>query len=618
MSTTATNTQNQTAARGTGKRGGKARGGANQGRGGRATGKAPAVAPEVAAKTKEMEQENVAAVAPVAATDGDDNDDSERSHGKAVPKEQIEGGVHPLCEFCRECFFSDDELYAHMRERHEECFICKRNEVRDQYFQNYESLENHFNRGHHPCTQSQCLARKFVVFNTPLDLQAHMVDEHGGDMTSRDKKDARRIQADFEFEEVGVGGRHGRRDRGTHRDREREPPLQSRPAPPEPAPAPPPPAVVRPPGPGRRREGFGGSLTVEGQDRHSPPSNVTPQQSRPSSPPRGNVDPAVLERHEMFIARLQFLAKSPGTAVPVVKAAIRGYRASESSAKDLISTIWNVLDQNLEHTASIVNAFVDLLDQEEKKQDLLSSWKGFEIEQRRQFPDLVPTAIAPSGTGGYAAITTGRVLNAKHATATRSSQRSSRQVWDRVAQAAGSSLGVNQTHAARPIDRFPALSTSNAGPSNAPAYRQGQRITPWSASGGGSGSGYRPATSMPTPAQASSTHLTMIPDPRASKSSSGRSTPQAPPPKLSNALFPELPSTAPARTKAQVKGNVSLQNILGNPTPPAVPAWGSGSAPSPAVAESSGGNGEAPAAGKGKKGKGKGKQTLFTLGSFPN
>ena len=54
-----------------------------------------------------------------------------RSH-KQVPKGPIEGGIHPLCEFCRECSFSDDELYVHMRERHEECFICKRNEVRDQ------------------------------------------------------------------------------------------------------------------------------------------------------------------------------------------------------------------------------------------------------------------------------------------------------------------------------------------------------------------------------------------------------------------------------------------------------------------------------------------------------
>lgn len=38
------------------------------------------------------------------------------------------------------------------------------------------------------------------------------------------------------------------------------------------------------------------------------------------------------------------------------------------------------MDQKLEHTASIVNAFVDLVDEEEKKQDILASWKSFEIE----------------------------------------------------------------------------------------------------------------------------------------------------------------------------------------------------------------------------------------------
>lgn len=89
-----------------------------------------------------------------------------------------------------------------------------------------------------------------------------------------------------------------------------------------------------------------------------------------------------IRRHAAFITRVQSLATNPNAAVPAVKAAIRGFRASETSARDLISTIWNILDQNLEHTASIVNAFVDLLDQEDKKTELLSSWKGFTIEVR--------------------------------------------------------------------------------------------------------------------------------------------------------------------------------------------------------------------------------------------
>ena len=118
-------------------------------------------------------------------------------------------------------------------------------------------------------------------------------------MSSRDKKDARRIVAEFEFEEVGIGGRHGRRDRN-YREREREPP----PPPPHPQrqqpehPPPSAPAVVRPPGPGRRRDGFGAALTVEGGEDPSPRSN-TPQESRAPSPPRGDVDPAVAE----YVAR---------------------------------------------------------------------------------------------------------------------------------------------------------------------------------------------------------------------------------------------------------------------------------------------------------------------------
>ena len=56
----------------------------------------------------------------------------QRGHRQTGNKDKLEGDVHPLCEFCRECSFSEDELFKHMREKHEECFICKRNEVKDQ------------------------------------------------------------------------------------------------------------------------------------------------------------------------------------------------------------------------------------------------------------------------------------------------------------------------------------------------------------------------------------------------------------------------------------------------------------------------------------------------------
>lgn len=505
-----------------------------------------------------------------------------RSH-KQVTKEPIEGGVHPLCGFCKECFFSDDELYVHMRERHEECFICKRNEVRDQYFQNYEALEQHFNQGHFACSKPACQAQKFVVFGSAIDLKAHQVEVHGAEMTSRDKKNIQRVEAEFEFGDAG-GGRRGRRDRD--RDREHEPPPAAQPR-----------AVAR------RREAFGGHLTTSSP---APNGTQTPQSSGPSpraspSPQRSgeDADPVVAQRHAAFISRLQSVAPNPITAVLAAKAAVRGFRLNESTARDLISTIWNILDRNLDDTAGIVNAIVDLFDEEEKKSNLLSSWNGFKIEQRQQFPDLVPQEVG----SGYAGIASGRVLNVKHATATRSSSQSSRQVWDRVAQAAGSSssrIGSAPTPTPRPPDSFPVL----AGPSQmtTPAFRQPQRNTPWASGSGSSSTGSRAPKSVPTPVVQQRAVAKKGP----------------PPPSLTSAAFPVLPSSGNSRMKPLVSGNQSLRNILGE-TAPTVAAWKSngtasgGSTPIPeeqSVIEET-------ASGKGKKGKGKGKQTLFTLGSFP-
>ncbi|KIY70361.1 hypothetical protein CYLTODRAFT_488161 [Cylindrobasidium torrendii FP15055 ss-10] len=485
---------------------------------------------------------------------------------KSLP-DQVEGGVHPLCEFCRECFFSEDELFSHMRERHEECFICKRNGVRDQYFQNYERLEIHFNNSHHPCMHANCQAQKFVVFNTALDLQGHMMDEHGTTMSTRDKKDARRVDVDFEQ----APRRGGRRDREQEHD---PPPRQQAPA---------------GPGPGtansRRREAFNARLT--GGNTTSAPS--TP---RAASPLRESADPATLSKHNAFLERLQSYATNPSNAVPAVKAAIRGYRASESSARDVISTIFNVLDRHLEHTASIINSFVDLLEEEEKKADLLTSWKGFEVEQRQQFPDLVPTTTGQQ----YAGITSGRVLNAKHGTGSRAA---SGKVQDRVARAASSSQpyvpGAGPPPAAASSSKFPALSST----AKAPAPRQAQYRTPWTATAS------RPAAAAPAPIVPRS-----VPGSLASSS-----VKRAPPPKLDHSAFPGLPTATNQRAKVPMSGNTSLKNIVGGGPPPPV-RWGaSGEEEVDNVVEA---EPQQVAPGKGKKGKGKQKQTLFTLGTFPS
>ncbi|TFY64671.1 hypothetical protein EVJ58_g2456 [Rhodofomes roseus] len=496
----------------------------------------------------------------------------QRARHHAVPTHQIEGGVHPLCEFCRECYFSDDELYTHMREKHEECFICKRNEVKDQYFRNYDALEQHFTHAHYPCNRPECLQRKFVVFGTLLDLKAHMVEEHGADISRRSAAGAGEVDM-------------------TASASENHPP------------APAPPGPSRPTGAGgRRREAFGGNLTIQHSNVNVTPNGQTPnhsrQQSRRPSPSPGDLEgePGAAERAAVLVARINSLATNPASAVPAIQAAMRSYRVSESGARDLISTVWNILDRNLDGTASVVNLVVDSLDEEDKKQELLSAWNGFKIEQRGQFPELVPTSIGTQ----WAGVTSGRVLNAKNSTSTRASAQSSRQVWDRVAQAAASSSISRSPTPQRSQERFPGLPTAHS--TKTTPFRQSQRSTPWASAS----SAAKPVARGPT----------SVPGPGASIN--------RPAPNLSKAVFPELPTASKAQLpRAAIGGNKSLRNIIGDAAP-SVPAWSNGGSSSngangstdPTPAEASSVQSEH-TSNKGKKGKGKQKQTLFTLGSFP-
>lgn len=98
------------------------------------------------------------------------------------------------------CFFSEEDINKHMKERHEECFVCKRKGIMDALcvssrappdwqqaadqslvllnsFQNYQQLESHFGKDHYPCYDASCLEKKFVVFGSEMDLKVHQLAE---------------------------------------------------------------------------------------------------------------------------------------------------------------------------------------------------------------------------------------------------------------------------------------------------------------------------------------------------------------------------------------------------------------------------------------------------------
>lgn len=198
------------------------------------------------------------------------------------------------------------------------------------------------------------------------------------------------------------------------------------------------------------------------------------------------------------------------------------------------------------------------------------------------------------------------MINVKHATWSRLANQSSRQVWDRVALAAGSgrplsSVSGPSTQVKRSAVNFPALPTSTT------TRLPSQHRTPWTS---GSPVVMTPSVTPPpqeTPSSRPGTHKM--------PAQSNQNSPCS----LSSASFPELPSSGSSRPKLVVTGH-SLKKTLRDVEPP--PSVWTGSANeininsthAPRVQEDTGGE---MGVGKGRKGKGKQKQTLFTLGSFP-
>ncbi|KAJ2798602.1 hypothetical protein H4R21_003861, partial [Coemansia helicoidea] len=108
---------------------------------------------------------------------------------------------HPVCEFCRTSFYDNDQLFEHCRSKHEQCFICVRTDGgRHVYYANYLALEEHFNADHFPCKQPACLERKFVVFESELDLQSHDLAEHSSALAGqRARREAKQVNVNFHY-----------------------------------------------------------------------------------------------------------------------------------------------------------------------------------------------------------------------------------------------------------------------------------------------------------------------------------------------------------------------------------------------------------------------------------
>lgn len=153
------------------------------------------------------------------------------AHGDDNPGDVAQTGFrgHPLCGFCGERFYDDDKLYDHCRHKHERCFLCDRRDSRSpHYYQNYAALEKHFKDDHYICLDKECIEKKFVVFDSEIDLKAHQLEEHAGSMSKDVRRDARVVDISGlnyrqPHQEERRGGRSGGGREGRGQGRGRDP-----------------------------------------------------------------------------------------------------------------------------------------------------------------------------------------------------------------------------------------------------------------------------------------------------------------------------------------------------------------------------------------------------------
>ncbi|PLB45280.1 hypothetical protein P170DRAFT_440420 [Aspergillus steynii IBT 23096] len=522
-------------------------------------------------------------------------------HGDDVPGAVDQSGFrgHPECGFCRQRFYGDDELYAHCRDRHERCHICDRRSStrQQQYYIDYNALEDHFQKDHFLCLDKECLDKKFVVFESQMDLKAHQLECHPNGLSKDARRDARVVDLSaFDYRSPYQPQRQ-RRGAGRGRDPNSDAlPVSSA-------------QPLRRDQMAYQRQmaiqsaqsvstrSFGGQLSRnDTQTVHAPArsAGATPVPTPPAaSTPVAEMEHLSLTtdsasanpqeqarrmRHAAVIERASNLLANDQTKLKEFRARVSSFRASTISPTELIDAFFSLFDTSSSELGKLVKELADIYEDSGKRNSLLKAWNDWRAINEDYpalpgpggvLPGMSPGTVNGSGVGGK------RVLRLKSSTA-----QSSRSAVGRSGALPSSASSANP---------FPPLSSSasRSAPRTAPSS---SATTPWGTTAAAPKPSSSGASSRPAPSSTSS------------RPANPRST----------EAFPALPAAAKPNVlmAGLTRGTVRWDNR--NPAP--VNAWASASGgdvgPDGAefdIGESS--------AGGGKKGKGKkGKQTLFHFG----
>lgn len=384
---------------------------------------------------------------------------------------------HPKCQFCRIRFYDSDALFLHCRDEHEKCHICERQRTSNtpNYYRNYDMLEEHFRHDHFICTETECLANKFVVFGSEIDLKAHQLEVHPQSLSAKARKDAQRIEVEF------AGGQGYRRRQQALRGRlpnelaglSREEQALHRSL-----------AVANAHSQNARE--FGSRLTDAAFTRHGPLAPIEREQSRmpsperqsdfpslgvsPSAPARSGLSsprvssrpqtprpeglkspklaartPEDLAKHKAVIERAISYLRNDTVKLAVLRQNIKKIHANELTARQFVDTIAPIFDMKVVELGKWIREFGDLFEGDTRRTDLLMSYNDWKV--RNEYPSF-PGSIAQ----GVSAAKGSRVLKLKSRTTPSRNQNASQNVWNRVSKAAApiTRAPVQQSPSARP------------------------------------------------------------------------------------------------------------------------------------------------------------------------
>ena len=330
---------------------------------------------------------------------------------------------HPLCSFCGERFYGDDELYIHCREKHERCFLCERRDGggQPQYYLNMDALWDHFRKEHFPCPEPECMEQKVIVFPSEMDLKAHLLEVHGNKLSKDVRRDTRVVDiSSFDYREPYVQERRATSQReGRGRGRGRDPTAG--------------PLPISTAQPLRRDEQafqrqmaiqsaqsvttrtFGGQLTAvsssaarppgsqETLDRATPrlPSPIEPANSHPTSTELGNLaDLAPQEqarrlRHSAVIERAGNLLRNDQLKLNQFRNVISSFRTSKVSASGLICAFFALFDASSAALGTLIREVADLYEDQSKAESLRKAWNDW-----RAINEDYPSLPGPCGMSG--------------------------------------------------------------------------------------------------------------------------------------------------------------------------------------------------------------------------